>query len=39
MALESVADIYKEARGKGVINLKDFGVLADTWLEEKLYPE
>ncbi len=39
MALESVADIYKEARGKGVINLKDFAVLADTWLEEKLYPE
>ncbi|GAI05739.1 unnamed protein product, partial [marine sediment metagenome] len=38
LALESIADLYKEDLGKGVINLKDFAELAKDWLEKQLWP-
>jgi hypothetical protein len=37
--LLSDAEIYKyEVEGHRVVNLKDFAILADSWLEEKLWP-
>jgi len=38
LALESIADLYKEPLGKGAINLKDFAELAKDWLKKQLWP-
>jgi len=34
----SVLSIPADLRQDNVINFKDFAVLADSWLEEKLWP-
>jgi hypothetical protein len=37
--LLSDAELYKgEAKGSRVVNLKDFAILANSWLEEQLWP-
>ncbi len=39
LALQSIADLVKgEPPGQGAVNLRDFAVLADSWLEEEMYP-
>jgi len=38
LALESIADIYKEPRGEGAVNLKDFAELAKDWLKKEYWP-
>ena len=38
LALQSIADLVKEPLGQGAVNLRDFAILADSWLEEEMYP-
>jgi len=40
LAVQSIANLSNdEALGSRAVNLKDFAVLANSWLEQKLYPE
>ncbi|MHC4260487.1 MAG: hypothetical protein ACYSTF_08785 [Planctomycetota bacterium] len=39
LAVQSIADLHKDPRGQGVINLKDLAELGTAWFDEELWPQ